>query len=116
MMKEAKRSDKKKKYVWKSDCVFSDENGCFLGLFSILYRWRNKMLRQELIKKTVNYLEVLPDDKIIEIKDFVEFLYQKHEENILQEGITQLANRSDSFKFLEDEEDLYTLDDIKETY
>jgi len=74
------------------------------------------MLRQELIKKTVNYLEVLPDDKIVEIKDFVEFLYQRHEEGILREGIKELSSRSGSFKFLEDEEDLYTLDDIKETY
>lgn len=74
------------------------------------------MLRQELIKKTVTYLEALPDEKITEITDFVEFLYQKHEENLLREGIKELASRSGSFKFLEDEEDLYTLDDIKETY
>jgi hypothetical protein len=74
------------------------------------------MLRQELIQRTVNYLEALPDDKIVEIKEFVESLYQKHEENILREGIIQLNSQSKSFKFLEDEEDLYTLDDIKETY
>jgi hypothetical protein len=74
------------------------------------------MLRQELIQKTVNYLDALPDDKISEITDFVEFLYQKHEENILREGIRQLSGRSGSFKFLEDEEDLYTLADIKEAY
>ena len=74
------------------------------------------MLRQELIQKTVNYLDALPDDKISEITDFVEFLYQKFEDNILREGIKQLSSRSGSFKFLEDEEDLYTLDDIKETY
>ncbi|MCU0285621.1 MAG: hypothetical protein MUF15_04400 [Acidobacteria bacterium] len=74
------------------------------------------MHRQELIQKTVNYLEVLPDDKINEITDFVEFLYQKHEENILSEGIHQLCSHSGSFKFLEEEEDLYTLDDIKEIY
>ena len=74
------------------------------------------MLRQELIQKTVNYLEALPDDKIVEIKEFVESLYQKYEENILREGVIQLNNQSKSFKFLEYEEDLYTLDDIKETY
>jgi len=74
------------------------------------------MLRQELIQKTVNYLEALPDDKIVEIKEFVESLYQKYEENILQEGVIRLNSQSKSFKFLEDEEDLYTLDDIKETY
>lgn len=72
------------------------------------------MLRQELIQKTVNYLEALPDDKIVEIKEFVESLYQKYEENILREGVIQLNSQSKSFKFLEDEEDLYTLDDIKE--
>lgn len=74
------------------------------------------MLRQELIQKTVNYLDALPDDKINEITDFIEFLYQKHEENILREGIHQLCSHSGSFKFLEEEEDLYTLDDIKESY
>ena len=74
------------------------------------------MLRQELIQKTVNYLEALPDDKIVEIKEFVESLYQKYEENILQEGVIRLNSQSKSFKFLEDEEDLYTLDDLKETY
>ncbi len=74
------------------------------------------MLRQELIQKTVNYLEALPDDKIVEIKEFVESLYQNHEENILREGVIRLNSQSKSFKFLEDEEDLYTLDDIKETY
>jgi len=74
------------------------------------------MLRQELIQRTVNYLEALPDDKLVEIKEFVEALYQKHEENILREGVIQLNSQSKSFKFLENEEDLYTLDDIKETY
>ncbi|HLP59112.1 MAG TPA: hypothetical protein VK186_09790 [Candidatus Deferrimicrobium sp.] len=54
--------------------------------------------------------------RINEIADFIEFLYQKHEEAILKEGIQQLCSHSRSFKFLEDEEDLYTLDDIKETF
>jgi hypothetical protein len=74
------------------------------------------MLRQELIQRTVNYLEALPDDKLVEIKEFIEALYQKHEDDILREGVIQLNSQSKSFKFLEDEEDLYTLDDIKETY
>jgi hypothetical protein len=85
-------------------------------MYHIIPYGEYKMHRQELIQKTVNYLDALSDDKIIEITDFVEFLYQKHEENILREGIQQLCSRSGSFKFLEDEEDLYTLDDIKETY
>jgi hypothetical protein len=74
------------------------------------------MLRQELIQETVNYLEALPDDKIVEIKELVESLYHKYEENILREGVMQLNSQSKSFKFLENEENLYTLDDIKETY
>jgi len=74
------------------------------------------MLRQELIQKTVNYLDALPDDKINEITDFIEFLYQKHEETILREGIQHLCSHSGSFKFLEAEEDLYTLADIFVNY
>jgi hypothetical protein len=72
------------------------------------------MLRQELIQKTVNYLDALPDDKINEVTDFIEFLYQKYEENILKQGIQHLCSQSKSFKFLEDEENLYSLADIKE--
>jgi uncharacterized protein YneR len=38
---------------------------------------------------------------------------KKYEEQILTEGIQQLASESDAFQFLYEEEDLYSIDDLK---
>lgn len=69
-----------------------------------------------MIGRTVDFLKKLPDEKVLEIADFAEYLYRKSEDNILKEGIQHLISQSKSFEFLEDEEDLYTLDDLKERY
>ncbi len=74
------------------------------------------MSKKELIDKTVSTLIKLPQNKLIEVSDFADFILQKAEDNQLLEGIARLANQSKSYKFLEDDEDLYTLEDIKETY
>lgn len=74
------------------------------------------MSREELLENTVKYLKTLSDEKVIEVHDFVEFLYLKHEEFILQKGIQELESESKSFLFLENEEELYTVNDIKEKY
>jgi len=66
-----------------------------------------------LIHKTFDYLNRLPTDKVIEVAEFVEFLDQKHEEYILKKGIQTLMSDSKSYQFLEEEEELYTLDDLK---
>jgi len=42
--------------------------------------------------------------------------YLKHEEHILKKGIQKLEAESESFKFLEKGEELYTVNDIKEKY
>ncbi|MBM4166745.1 MAG: hypothetical protein FJ218_07525 [Ignavibacteria bacterium] len=70
------------------------------------------MNKQNVIEKTVQYLHILPEEKLVEVSEFAEFLYQKQEEVILQKGIQELVSSSESFKFLEEEEDLYTLDDV----
>ncbi|MEX0721007.1 MAG: DUF2281 domain-containing protein [Balneolaceae bacterium] len=72
------------------------------------------MTRKTLIKKIVDQLKKLPDRKVREISDFADFLSQKIENEELVKGIEKLA--SDSFNFLEDEEDLYSLEDLKEKY
>jgi hypothetical protein len=74
------------------------------------------MSREELLKNTVKYLKKLPNEKVNEVHDFAEFLYLKHEEYILQKGIQQLESESKSFDFLRKEEELYTVNDIKEKY
>lgn len=74
------------------------------------------MSKKELIEKTVLTLERLPEEKIVEVSDFADFVLQKNEDNLLLQGIAQLTAQSKSYEFLEDDEELYTLNDIKETY
>jgi hypothetical protein len=74
------------------------------------------MTREAIIKRTVTSLQLLPVEKIEEIADFTDYVLKRHEEMILQNGIQKLAEESGSFDFLKEDEDLYTIDDIKEKY
>ena len=58
----------------------------------------------------------LPDDKVREISNFISFILNQYEESVLIEGIQKLAAEGKSFEFLYNEEDLYTVDDLKEVY
>jgi len=74
------------------------------------------MTRQVLIQRTIDNLSKLPDQKLKEVSDFAEFLLSKLEDRLLTEGIQKLTSSSKSFRFLDDEEDLYTEADLKEKY
>ena len=74
------------------------------------------MTREAIIEKTISSLQLLPVEKVEEIADFTDYVLKKHEEMILQNGIQNLAAGSGSFDFLKDDEDLYTINDIKEKY
>ena len=74
------------------------------------------MTRDILIKKTLDNLTRLPDQKLREVSDFAEFLINKIEGRLMTEGIQKLSSDSKSFKFLETEEDLYSKADLKEVY
>jgi hypothetical protein len=74
------------------------------------------MTKKNLINKTLETLEKLPEDKIHQVADFADYVLKKHEEQTLQKGIEVLVSRSDSFSFLHDEEDLYDESDLKEKY
>jgi hypothetical protein len=74
------------------------------------------MTREKLIKKAVERLSKLPDLQVREVSDFAEFLLNRLEEENLTQGMQKLASESKSFKFLEEEEDLYSVDDLKEIY
>ena len=71
------------------------------------------MNKDTLIKRTKNTLSRLPQNRVIEISDFADFLMRKHEEENLQKGIEKLVSDSKSFDFLNEDEDLYSLDDLK---
>lgn len=74
------------------------------------------MNRQLIIKNTIDKINRLPEDKISEVEDFVDFLLSKIDNSILTENIQEITSDSKSFEYLKNEEDLYTVNDLKERY
>lgn len=74
------------------------------------------MTREALIQKTLQHLAKLPDQKIKEVSDFAEFLLSKIDNQILTEGIQKMVSESKSFDFLEEDEEIYFVEDLKEKY
>lgn len=74
------------------------------------------MKRDNLIQRTITALSKLPENKVNEVADFAEYILKKYDEEILQQGIQKLSSNSKSFDFLKNEEDLYSLNDLKEIY
>lgn len=74
------------------------------------------MNRQVLIDNTINKIKLLPDIKLKEVNDFTDFLLGKIDDKIILEGIQKMISESKSFEYLKDEEDLYSVDDLKERY
>jgi hypothetical protein len=74
------------------------------------------MIRQTIIERTIKALNQLPEDKAQEISDFVDFIIKRYEEHQLTEGIQKITSKSEAFNFLNEEEDVYSLSDLKEVY
>ena len=74
------------------------------------------MTRQALIERTIKAINQLPDDKALEISDFIEFIIKRYEEDKLSEAIQHIAANGKTFHFLNDEEELYSEADLKEKY
>lgn len=74
------------------------------------------MTKEAIIQKTIQALQVLPQDKAEEVSDFAEFMLKKFEELTLQQGIQNLQSQSETFSFLIEEEDIYSPADIKEKF
>ena len=74
------------------------------------------MSRHQLVEQALQTINQLPEEKISEVVDFASFMLKEHEEAILQKGIEQLVETSDTFAFLYDEEELYTVNDLKERF
>lgn len=83
--------------------------------FVILYKIHT-MTRQILIEKVLKKIELLPDSKLEEINDFADFLLNRLDDRILTEGIRHMTANSKAFEFLSAEEDLYSVNDLKERY
>jgi len=74
------------------------------------------MNRIQLIKDTLEKIERLPDFEIEEINDFAGYLLSRLDDKILVDGIQQLSSDSKTFDYLNNEENLYSVNDIKEKY
>ena len=74
------------------------------------------MTKQSIIERTINAINQLPEDKAEEISDFADFVFKKFEEKLLNENIQKLVSESKSFDFLNDEEELYSTEDLKVKY
>ena len=74
------------------------------------------MTRQAIIERTLKAINQLPEEKAEEISDFAEFMMKQYEEQQLSKGVQRLTLNSQTFDFLNNEEDLYTEGDLKEKY
>ena len=74
------------------------------------------MSKEEMIAKTIAAMQKLPADKVAEVSDFADFILQRKEDKEITEGIAQISIQSKSYKFLDEEEELYTLNDVKVPY
>jgi len=74
------------------------------------------MTKQILIDRTIKVINELPQDKAAEISDFAEFVFKRYEENELIIGIQNIVSKSQAFEFLNNEEEIYSMADLKEVY
>ena len=74
------------------------------------------MSKIELIEKTIQSIQQLPEQQLAQVHDFAEFLLSRIHKSLLSEEVTRLNLSSKSYKFLEDDTDLYTVNDVKEKY
>lgn len=74
------------------------------------------MNKDKLIKKTIETLSRLPEEKILEVNDFADYILEKYDSEILQKGIEEMVSKSKTFEFLAEEEELYSLEDLKEKF
>jgi CheY-like chemotaxis protein len=74
------------------------------------------MTRQAIIEKTLKAISLLPENKAEEISDFADYVTKKYEDQKLTDAIQQIVTDSKTFAFLESEEELYTVADLKVVY
>lgn len=74
------------------------------------------MTKQLIIERTLRAINQLPEEKAEEISDFADFVFKRYEEHELTIAIQKIAAESQAFDFLNNEEEIYSLADLKEVY
>lgn len=66
-----------------------------------------------LIQQAIDNINRLPAQELKELNDFAEFLLSRLHQEMLTEEVSKTNLSSDSYKFLENDEDIYTVNDLK---
>ena len=74
------------------------------------------MSKKEIIEKIIIAINQLPQEKAEEISNFTDNIYNQYEDELLRAGMVVLTDESNSFEFIKNEDDVYTLADVKEIY
>ncbi|HUB59990.1 MAG TPA: hypothetical protein VL978_04780 [Puia sp.] len=74
------------------------------------------MTREAIIQKTIEVLSALPDDKIEEVSDFADYVLKKYDDRSLQKEMHALIEQSGTFNFVREDEEIYSVTDLKERY
>lgn len=74
------------------------------------------MSKTELLEQTNKVLEKMPESSVLEVFHFAEYLLQKSEDPVSSFALAKLMATGKAFDFLEDEPELYTLNDCVEVY
>jgi hypothetical protein len=71
------------------------------------------MEQDVLVRKTIGKIKQLPMMRVREVNDFVDFITRKTEDALITEGLQQLLSSSHTYDFLENEPEIYTVNDLK---
>ncbi len=74
------------------------------------------MTKEAIIKKTVSVIRLLPEEMAIEIYNFADFLAKNYEDKLINNNIKKLVNNSTTFSFLNEDDGIYSIADLKEIY
>lgn len=74
------------------------------------------MERNILIEKAVENITRLSDRQVQEVADFAEFLLNKANNEFWVENIQQILSESNTFNFLKEEPEIYSVKDIRKGY
>lgn len=74
------------------------------------------MKREAIIERTIQIINQLPEDKALEIADFADFIIKKYEEQLLTDNIQKVVVESEAFNFLNEEDSIYSVSDLKERF
>ncbi len=75
------------------------------------------MDKETLIDNSVKKLRRLSKQRLNEVVNFIDFISNTYDEEVeIQTEIESLIEKSSSFSFLSEEEELYNIKDLKEKY